>query len=77
VIEQLPVFAEVRVPLQDCPVLAFTVTEPVGPAPVPAAVKVMLTACLRVEGLGVFVVIVTVLAALAAAVLCVSAVGAE
>lgn len=57
--------------------LAFTLTEPVGPAPTPAAVKLMLTACLSVEGLGVFEVIATVLVALTAAVLCVIGVGAE
>jgi hypothetical protein len=58
-------------------VLAFTVTEPVGPAPVPVAANVMLIAWLRVEGLGVFEVIATVLAALAAVVLWVLAGGAE
>lgn len=57
--------------------LAVTRTEPVGPAPVPAAVNLIVTACLRVEGLGVFEVIVTVLTALVAVVLCVVAVGAE
>jgi hypothetical protein len=66
VIEQLPVWAELSVPVQDSLVLAVTVTEPVGPAPVPATVKPMVTACRRVEGLGVLEVIVTVLATLVA-----------
>ncbi len=57
--------------------LAVTLTEPVGPAPVPAAEKLIATACWRVEGLGVFEVIVMVLAALTAVVLCVLGVGAE
>ena len=77
VIEQVPVCAGVRFPVQDSFVAAVTLTEPVGPAPVPAAVKLMVTACWRVEGLGVFEVIVMVLAAMAAVVLCVLAVGAE
>ena len=69
--------AEVRVPVQDSLVLAVPLTEPVGPAPVPAAVNLIVTACLRVEGLGVFEVIVMVLGALTAVVLCVLAVGDE
>ena len=64
-------------PVQDSPVLAVTLTEPVGPAPVPAAVKLIVTACWRVEGLGVFEAIVMVLVALTAVVLCVLAEGDE
>jgi len=63
--------------VQDSFVLAVTLTEPVGPAPVPAAVKLIVTACWGVEGLGVFEVIVMLLAALTAVVLCVLGVGAE
>ena len=66
VIEQLPVWAELSVPVQDSLVLAVTVTEPLGPAPVPATVKPTVTACWRVEGLAVFEVIVVVLATLVA-----------
>lgn len=43
VIEQLPIPDE-RVPEQDSPVLALTVTEPVGIAPPPATEKPIATA---------------------------------
>jgi hypothetical protein len=66
VIEQLPVWAELSAPVQDSLVLAVTVTEPVGPAPVPGTMKPMVTACRRVEGLGVLEVIVVELATLVA-----------
>jgi len=64
VIEQLPVCAAVSVAVQDSRVLAVTVTEPVGPTPGPATVKLIVTACCRADGLGLFEVIVVVLAAL-------------
>lgn len=70
VIEQLPAWEE-SVPVQDSPVLAVTVTDPVGPAPVPAAEKLTVTACWRLEGFGVCEAIVVVLVALTAAVRCV------
>jgi hypothetical protein len=66
VIEQLPVWVELSVPVQDSLVLAVMVTEPVGPAPPPATVKLIVTDCCRVEGFGVFEVILVVLAALVA-----------
>lgn len=65
-IEQLPVCAELSVPVQDSLVLAVMVTEPVGPAAAPATVKLIVTDSCKVEGLGVFDVIVVVLAALVA-----------
>ena len=77
VIEHVPVWAEFSVPVQDSLVLAVTITEPVGPAPAPATLKPMVTACRRVEGLGVLEVIVTVLEVLSAVVLCVLAAGEE
>ena len=45
VIEHDPVCDEFSVALQDSLVLAVTVTEPVGPAPGPVVVKLMVTAC--------------------------------
>jgi hypothetical protein len=63
--------------VQDSLVVAVTVTEPVGPTPIPVAVKLIVTACFRVAGLGVLEVILMVLVALAAVVFCVLAVGAE
>jgi hypothetical protein len=69
--EQLPVCVEeLRVAVQDSFVLAETVTEPVGPAPGPAAVTLMITACWGDEGLGVLEVILTLLLALIAFVFC-------
>jgi hypothetical protein len=70
VIEQLPA-PDDRVPVQDSPVLAFTVTDPVGPAPVPLTEKLMATACWREEGLGESEVMAAVLPALDADVNCV------
>ena len=49
------------------PVLAFTVTVPVGEA-LPVTLKVTVTACWRVEGLGVLEAIAVALPAFAAAV---------
>jgi hypothetical protein len=77
VTEQLPVCEEVSVPVQDSPVLAVTLTGPVGPAPIPAARKLIFTACCTVEELGIFEVIVMLLATLTAVVVCVVDVGAE
>ena len=76
-IEHDPLCADVSVALHDSLVLALTVTEPVGPAPVPAAEKLTVTACCRVEGFGVFELMVTVLVALAAVVVWVRGDGAE
>jgi hypothetical protein len=65
--EQLPVCVdEFRVAVQDSLVLAETVTDPVGPAPGPAAVTLIVTVCCGNEGLGVLEVILTVLFAFAA-----------
>ena len=73
VMEQLPVWVEEsRVAVQDSFVLAATVTEPVGPAPGPAAVMLMITACWGDEGLGVLEVMRTLLLALIAFVFCVA-----
>lgn len=72
VIEQLPVCEAESVPVQDCPVLAVTVTDPVGPAPAPDAEKLIVTTCWRVDGFGVCAVIEVVLAALLAEVCCVN-----
>ena len=63
--------------MQDSPVLAVTVTAPVGPALPPATVKPMVTACWRVEGLGVLEVIVVMLAAFTAVVCWLSGPAAE
>jgi hypothetical protein len=52
VIEQLPA-PEDSVPEQDSPVLALTVTEPVGIAPPAATEKLVTTPWLSVEGFGV------------------------
>jgi len=60
-IEQLPA-PEISDPLQVSPVLAFTVTEPVG-VPFPLTVKLTVTACPTMEGLGKFAVMAVVLAA--------------
>ena len=49
-------------------VLAVTVTEPVGPTPPPETEKLMVTACCKPEGFGVFDVMLVVLAAFVAAV---------
>lgn len=70
VIEQLPVCEEeLRVAVQVSLVLAETVTEPVGPAPGPAAVTLIVTACWGDDGLGVLEVMLTVLLAFVALVL--------
>jgi hypothetical protein len=76
VIEQLPTPDE-SVPVQDSPVLALTLTEPVGPVPTPATEKLMTTAWLRFDGFGVFDTIAVVLVALVAVVLCVLGEGDE
>lgn len=68
-IVQLAVRFEDRVAEQDSPVLAFTVTEPVGPAPVPEAAEPTATAWRRVEGLGELDVIAIELETFSAAVL--------
>jgi len=70
VIEQLPVPDESD-PEQDSPVLALTVTVPVGIAPPAATETPITTAWLRVEGFGVCETIVVVVAAFAAVVFCV------
>jgi hypothetical protein len=70
VIEQLPLPAPFIVPVQDSFVLAVTVTEPVGPAPIPEAVKLIKTGCCNVDGLGEREVMETELAALVAEVVC-------
>lgn len=57
--------------------LALTVTDPVGPAPAPVDEKLIFTACLCVDGLGVCDVIEVMLVALAAEVFCVFGVGDE
>jgi hypothetical protein len=61
VTEQLPV-PELRVPLQLSPVLAVTVTLPVG-TPLPVTPKLTVTAWPTGEGLGVFEVMVVLLLA--------------
>ena len=66
VIEQLPVCEAESVPVHDCPVLAVTVTDPVGPAPAPDAEKLIVTACCRVDGFGVCAVIEVLLPILVA-----------
>src|SRR5579871_199269 len=58
-------------------VLAVTVTDPVGPTPVPVALKLNVTGCCRVDGLGELPVIEIVLVALVAVVFCVLGAGAE
>jgi hypothetical protein len=63
-IEQLPA-PPLSDPLQVSPVLAFTVTEPVG-VPFPVTLKLTVTACVTTEGLGEFAVIAVVLVAFAA-----------
>ena len=76
-IERDPLCADVSVAEHDSPVLALTVAEPVGPTPVPATENVTITACCSVEGFGVLELMVTVLVALAAVVLCVRGEGVE
>lgn len=76
VIEQLPA-PEESVPEQDSPVLAFTVTDPVGTEPAPVTEKLITTAWLRVEGFGVCETIVVVVVVLVAVVVCVLGGGAE
>ena len=66
VMTQLPA-PEVSGPEQLPPVLALTVTLPVG-VPVPVTLNAMVTAWLTVEGFGEFEVIVVVLLALVAVV---------
>lgn len=68
VIEQDPAVAT---PEQDSPVLAVTVTNPVGPAPAPDAEKLIVTACWSVEGFGAYEVIEVVVASFTAAVFCI------
>ena len=63
-IEQFPA-PELKAPAQDSPVLAATVTMPVG-VPFPDAWKFTATACPGADGLGVFEVILTVDEVLAA-----------
>jgi hypothetical protein len=53
VITQLPLCEILSVPVQDSLVLADMVTEPVGPAPVPETVKLIVTPWPGVEGFGV------------------------
>ena len=53
-----------RTPLQVSPVLAATVTLPVGPAPPPLTPKLTVTACLTRDGLGECEVMAVVLLAL-------------
>lgn len=66
VMTQLPA-PELRVPEQLPPVLALTVTLPVG-VPLPVTLNAIVTAWLTVDGFGEFAVIVVVLFALVATV---------
>jgi predicted homoserine dehydrogenase-like protein len=70
---QLP-FAVVRVAVQVSPVLAVTLTEPVG-VPALATAKLTVTPCETTDGFGVFAVMAVLLLAFVAATVCIADAG--